>query len=202
MAGGGAAVELLGRREEQQTLDQLLRDVRDGQSRTLLLRGEAGSRKTVLLDRLARRATFARVLRASGVESESEIAYSALQQLCAPLLGHLDALPQAQRAALETAFGLSPGPAAEKLFVGLAVLGLLSEAAADRPLVCIVDDVQWIDAMSSVILGFVARRVEAEAIALVFAARSPSDEQILSGLPELVVNGLAPGMRTHCWTRR
>jgi DNA-binding CsgD family transcriptional regulator len=193
VAVGGTAVDLVGRREEQQTLDQLLRDVRDGQSRTLVLRGEAGAGKTALLDHLARRAAFARVLRASGVESESEIAYSALQQLCAPLLGHLDALPEAQRAALETAFGLSPGPAAEKLFVGLAVLGLLSEAAAERPLVCIVDDVQWIDAMSAVILGFVARRVDAEAIALVFAARSPGDDQIPPGLPELAVTGLAPG---------
>ena len=191
MAAGEATVELLGRREEQRILDQLLRDVRDGQSRTLVLRGEAGSGKTALLDHLVRRASSARVLRASGVESESEIAYSALQQLCAPLLGHLDALPAAQRAALATAFGLSPGPAAEKLFVGLAVLGLLSEAAADRPLVCVVDDVQWIDAMSALILGFVARRVEAEAIALVFAVRSPGDEQLLPGLPTLAVEGLA-----------
>jgi DNA-binding CsgD family transcriptional regulator len=182
--------KLRGRLREQETLDQLLRDVRGGQSRVLVLRGEAGSGKTVLLDHLATRAASAQVLRASGVESESEIAYSALQQLCAPLLDHLDRLPEPQRAALATAFGLSAGAPPEQLRVGVAVLGLLAEAAAERAVIAVIDDVQWIDAMSAVILGFVARRLSAEPVALVFAARSPGDEDILTDLPELRIEGL------------
>ncbi|SNY61083.1 ATP-, maltotriose- and DNA-dependent transcriptional regulator MalT [Paractinoplanes atraurantiacus] len=169
-------------------LDDLLGQVRSGRSGTLVLRGEAGSGKTALLDHLAERASFARVLRASGVEAESEMAYSALHQVCAPLLGHLDALPAGQRGALNTAFGLAVGPVPEQLLVGVAVLGLFAEAAARRPLVCVVDDVQWIDAASAVALGFVARRLSAESAALVFAVRSPGD--LLRGLPELRVDGL------------
>jgi AAA ATPase domain len=182
--------ELRGRRREQETLEQVLRDARRGHSRTLVLRGEAGSGKTALLDHLAERASFARVLRAAGVESESELAYSALQQLCSPLLDHLSALAAPQRAALSTAFGLSAGPAPERLLVGLAVLGLLAEAASEQPLVCVVDDAQWIDLASAVVLGFVARRLSAESVALVFAARSPGDDGHLADLPELRVEGL------------
>ncbi|MEH1168690.1 AAA family ATPase [Micromonospora sp. CPCC 205539] len=183
---------LRGRRRERETLDRLLRDVRAGHSRVLVLRGEAGAGKTALLDYLGEHASPGRVTRAAGVEPESEIAYSALQQLCAPLLGHLDRLPEPQRAALATAFGLSPGKPPEGLLIGLAVLGLLAEAAAEQPLVCIVDDVQWMDRMSEVILTFVARRLDAESIALVFGCRSPGDEQILGSMPELRVDGLSP----------
>ncbi|MBM0276309.1 ATP-binding protein [Micromonospora tarensis] len=181
---------LRGRRRERETLDRLLRDVRAGHSRVLVLRGEAGAGKSALLDYLSEKASAGRVTRAAGVEPESEIAYSALQQLCAPLLGHLDALPQPQRAALATAFGLSAGDPPEGLLIGLAVLGLLAEAASERPLVCIVDDVQWMDRMSEVILTFVARRLDEESVGLVFACRSPGDEQILGSLPELRVDGL------------
>jgi DNA-binding CsgD family transcriptional regulator len=181
---------LRGRRREQETLDRLLRDVRAGQSRVLVLRGEAGAGKTALLDYLTEQASAARVIRAAGVEPESEIAYAALQQLCAPLLGYLDRLAEPQRAALSTAFGLSAGEPPEALIVGLAVLGLLAEAASEQPLVCVVDDVQWLDRMSELILTFVARRLDAESVALVCGARSPDDEGILDGLPELRIEGL------------
>lgn len=184
---GGPA--LRGRRRERDVLDGVLRDVRDGRSRVLVLRGEAGAGKTALLDHLAATAR-GRVTRAAGAEAESEIAYSALQQLCAPLLDHLDALPRPQRDALATAFGLGVGEAPGSLLVGLAVLGLLAEAATDQPLVCVVDDVQWLDRMSEVVLTFVARRLDAESVALVCAVRSPGDERILTGLPDLRVEGL------------
>ncbi|MFF5075545.1 AAA family ATPase [Actinoplanes sp. NPDC000266] len=177
-------------RPEQETLDHVLRDARRGQSRTLVVRGEAGIGKTTLLDHLAERASSARVLRTVGVESESKLAYSALQQLCAPLMGGLDTLEAPQRAAVSTAFGLSAGQPPERLLVGLAVLRLLAEAASEQPLVCIVDDAHWIDAASAVILGFVARRLSTESVALVFAARSPGGDGHLAGLPELRVRGL------------
>ncbi|GAA3232941.1 LuxR family transcriptional regulator [Dactylosporangium siamense] len=182
--------ELRGRRREREALDRLLRDVRAGHSRVLVLRGEAGIGKSALLEHLTGASSTVRVARAAGVEPETEIAYSALQQLCAPLLGHLGALPEPQRAALATGLGLSAGDPPEALLVGLAVLGLLAEAAAERPLVCVVDDVQWLDRMSEVILTFVARRVDAESVALVFAARSPGGDRFLAGLPELRVDGL------------
>ncbi|MEV6603203.1 AAA family ATPase [Kutzneria sp. NPDC051319] len=181
---------LLGRRREQETLDRLLRDVRGGHSRVLVLRGEAGAGKTALLDYLADTLPGDSVSRAVGVEPESEIAYATVQRLCAPLMGHVDRLPEPQRQALEIGFGLRSGPTPDMLLIGLAVLGLLAEAAAERPLLCVVDDVQWLDRMSEVILTFVARRLDAESVALVFAARSPGDEQLLGGLPELRVAGL------------
>ncbi|MDQ4114206.1 MAG: LuxR family transcriptional regulator [Actinomycetota bacterium] len=181
---------LRGRQAEQEALDRLVRGVRAGESRVLVLRGEAGTGKTALLDYLADRAG-GRVIRAAGVEPESEIAYAALQQLCAPLLDHLDRLAEPQRQALSTAFGLSTGEPPEALVVGLAVLGLLAEAATDQPLVCVVDDVQWLDRMSEVILTFVARRLDAESVALVFGVRSPDDEHLLPDLPELRIEGLA-----------
>ncbi|MFI2366566.1 AAA family ATPase [Promicromonospora sp. NPDC019610] len=181
---------LRGRRRETEALDELLREVRAGHSRVLVLRGEAGIGKTALLDHLSARAGSARVVRTVGVEPESEIAYSALQQLCAPLLAYLDRLPAPQRDTLATAFGLSAGRPPEALLVGLAVLGLFAEAAAERPLLCVVDDAQWVDRMSEVILTFVARRLQAESVALVLALRSPGDEQVLPGLPELRLDGL------------
>ncbi|SNY45946.1 helix-turn-helix transcriptional regulator [Paractinoplanes atraurantiacus] len=187
MAGG----RLHGRRRERETFDRLLRDIEAGNSRALVLRGEAGVGKTALLDYLAEQAgPGVRTTRAAGVELESEIAYSALQQLCAPLLGSLDRLPEHQREAIATAFGLSAGSPPEPLLVGLAVLGLLAESAGEQPLVAIVDDVQWLDRMSEVILTFVARRLGAESVALIFSVRSPGDERILAGLPELPVGGL------------
>ena len=184
---------LLGRRREQETLDRLLREVRGGQSRVLVLRGEAGAGKTALLDYAADTMPADRVSRAIGVESESEIAFSTLQRLCAPLMAYVGRLPEPQRQALEVGFGVRTGTAPDALLVGLAVLGLFAEAAAEKPLLCVVDDVQWLDKMSEVILTFVARRLDAESVALVFAARSPGDEQLLGGLPELRVDGLPDG---------
>ncbi|MFC7535224.1 AAA family ATPase [Actinoplanes sp. GCM10030250] len=185
-------IELRGRRRERDTLDRLMRDVRAGQSRVLVLRGEPGTGKTALLDYAAEHAPAGRVVRAAGVEPETELAYSALQQLCAPLLDHLGRLPEPQRDALATAFGLSSGRPPEALIVGLAVLGLLAEAASEKPLVCVVDDAQWLDRMSEVILTFVARRLDAESVALIFGARG-INEDLLGGLPELRVEGLPDG---------
>ncbi len=182
---------LRGRQREREALDRLLRDVRGGRSQVLVLRGEAGAGKTALLDYLTGSVTAGRVFRVTGVESESEIALSAVQQLCAPLLGYLDRLPGPQRDALAVSLGLRAGDPPDALLIGLAVLGLFAEAAADEPLVCVVDDVQWLDRMSEVILTFVARRLDAESVALVFASRSPGDEQALAGLPELRVAGLS-----------
>ena len=154
-----------------------------------MLRGEPGVGKTVLLDYLAGHASGCLVARAAGVQSEMELAFAGLHQLCAPLLDHAEALPVPQREALRTAFGLSAGPVPDRFLVGLAVVGLLSETAAERPLVCVVDDLQWLDHASAQALGFAARRLAAEPVGLVFAARVPGKE--VSGLPELAVEGLA-----------
>lgn len=188
--------DLRGRQRECGVLDRLVRDVRDGRSHALVLRGEAGAGKTALLEYLARHASGMQVVRVSGVELESEIAYSALQQLCAPLMKGIDALPDPQRDALTTAFGLSAGEPPQALIVGLAVLGLMSEAARHHPLVCIVDDLQWVDRMTEVVLGFVARRLDSESVALVFGVRAPEpspnagDEPLFVDLPELRIGGL------------
>jgi len=154
----------------------------------VVLAGEAGVGKTALLDYVAGHASGCRVVRATGVQSEMELAFAGLQQLCKPLLDHLDRLPGPQRDALQTAFGLSAGPAPDRFLVGLAVLSLLSDAAEEQPLVCLVDDQQWLDHASAQALGFAARRLEAESVGLVFAARQPSDH--VAGLPELVIEGL------------
>ncbi|WP_224273541.1 AAA family ATPase, partial [Streptomyces sp. LS1784] len=185
--------QLLGRTREVEALDRLLREVRDGRSRVLVLRGEAGVGKSALLDHLAGRAGQWQTIRAAGVEAESEFAYSALQQLCAPLLPRLDRLPAVQQDALRVAFGLSAGKAPEMLLVGIAVLGLFAEAAARSPLVCLVDDAQWLDLMSQRILAFVGRRLDAESVALVFAERTTGGrpEEGFAGLPELALRGLA-----------
>jgi DNA-binding CsgD family transcriptional regulator/tetratricopeptide (TPR) repeat protein len=165
--------------------------VRAGAGRALVVRGEPGVGKTVLLDYLAGRAGGCLVARAAGVQSEMELAFAGLHQLCAPMLDLAESLPVPQRDALRTAFGLSAGPAPDRFLVGLAVVGLLSETAADRPLVCMVDDQQWLDQASAQALGFAARRLAAEPVGLVFAARVPGQD--VAGLPELVVEGLAEG---------
>ena len=187
----GHAAELRGRRAECAVLDQLIEAVRAGASRALVVRGEPGVGKTALLDYLAGRAHGCRVARAVGVQSEMELAFAALHQLCAPMLDRLERLPDPQRAALRTAFGISAGPPPDRFLIGLGVLSLLSDAAARRPLVCLVDDEQWLDRASAQVLAFVARRLEAESVGLVFAARAAADE--LAGLPELVVAGLRDG---------
>ncbi|MEY9858877.1 DNA-binding CsgD family transcriptional regulator [Catenulispora sp. GAS73] len=183
--------QLLGRSREREELDRLLREVRQGRSQVLVLRGEAGIGKSALLDHLAAQAGQMRVVRAAGVEAETDFAYSALQSLCAPLLSHIDRLPPVQQVALRVAFGLSAGNPPEMLLVGLAVLGLFSEAAAESPLLCLVDDAQWLDLMSQRILTFVGRRLDAESVALVFAERILDDGTGVTGLPELPVRGLA-----------
>jgi len=183
--------ELTDRYRECGVLDRLVDGVRAGDGRALVVRGEPGVGKTVLLDYLASRASGCRVVRAVGVQSEMELAFAGLHQLCAPMLDHAESLPAPQRAALRTAFGLSAGPVPDRFLVGLAVLGLLSEAAGERPLICVVDDEQWLDHASAQALGFAARRLAADPVGLVFAARVPGED--MAGLPELVVEGLAEG---------
>jgi DNA-binding CsgD family transcriptional regulator len=181
---------LRGRRSECEALDRLLADVRAGQSRVLVLRGEAGIGKTALVHYLVERAAGCRLARAAGVESEMELAFAGLQQLCAPFLDRLERLPGPQRGALGTAFGLNRGEPPDRFLVGLAVLSLLADVAGDQPLICAVDDAQWLDRNSAQVLAFVARRLVAESVAMVFAVRELDDGQDLPGLPELVVPGL------------
>ena len=183
--------ELRGRRTERRALGQLIADAREGRSAVLVLRGEAGVGKTVLLGYVSDSAVGCRVARAVGVESEMELPYAGLHQLCSPLLGHLDGLPGPQRDALATAFGMTQGEPPDRFMVGLAVLSLVSEVVEEKPLICLVDDAQWLDRVSAQTLAFVARRLLAEPVALVFAVREPSDERELLGLPELVVRGLS-----------
>src|SRR5215216_5909608 len=182
--------ELLGRRSECDAFDRLVANVRAGQSAVLVVRGEAGVGKTALLRCLIERASGCRIARAAGVESEMELPFAGLHQLCGSMLDRLDRLPAPQRDALATAFGLSAGDPPDRFLVGLAVLSLLSEVAEDRPLVCVVDDAQWQDRISAQTLAFVARRLLAEPVGLVFAVREPSPTEDLAGLPELVLGGL------------
>src|SRR4051812_17193167 len=186
-------MRLLGRRAECRTLDRLLDAVRSGESRSLVVRGEPGVGKTALLQYAIDSAAELRVVRAVGVESEMELAFAGLQQLCSPMLDRLERLPGPQRDALATAFGLRAGDAPDRFLVALAALGLLSEVAGERPLLCVIDDVQWLDRASAQVLGLIARRLVAESVALVFAVRVPSEEQELARLPELVVEGLRDG---------
>ena len=182
--------ELTGRHSECAALDRLIEAVRAGESRALVVRGDPGVGKTVLLDYLATRAAAAgcRVARAAGVETEMTLAFAGLHQLCAPMLDHLPHLPPPQRDALQTAFGISAGPPPDRFLVGLAVLGLLSDVAGKRALICVIDDAPWLDQASVQALGFAARRLAADSVGLVFAAREPGDA--LTGLAELHIQGL------------
>jgi DNA-binding CsgD family transcriptional regulator len=182
---------LHGRGAECALLDDVLAAIRAGESRALVLHGEAGIGKTALLDYVGESAVDMRLLRAAGVESEMELAFASLHQLCAPLLGAVERLPRPQRQALEVAFGLSEGPAPDRFLVGLALLTLLSEAADERPVLCVVDDAQWLDDVSARTLAFVGRRLHAESVGLVLAARVAAPD--LHGLPELEVLGLHNG---------
>ena len=181
---------LRGRVHECEVLDRLLDAVRGGESGALVVRGEPGVGKPALLDYVAERASGCRVARTAGVQSEMELAFSGLNQLCIPMLDRVDRLPEPQRDALRTAFGLAGGAAPDRFLVGLAVLSLLSEVAGEEPLVCLVDDAQWLDQASAQALAFVARRLVAESVALIFAVRESSDDRDLSGLPELMLDGL------------
>src|ERR1700719_4379210 len=179
---------LLGRQDECAVLDRLLDGARAGRSGALVLGGEAGVGKTALLEYAIASASDLRVLRTVGVESEIELAFAALHQLCAPVLDRVGRLPVPQRDALLTTFGLRAGPVPDRFLVGLAVLSLLSEVADESALVCVVDDARWLDQASAECVAFVARRLLAESVVMLFATREPSD--LFSGVPELVVDGL------------
>ena len=180
--------QLAGRRDELSVLGALVDAVREGESRVLVVRGEPGVGKTTLLEHVAGQELRCQVARAAGVQSETELAFAGLHQLCAPMLGRAERLPLPQQDALKTAFGLVAGPPPDRFIVGLAALNLLSEVAGERPLICLIDDEQWLDQASAQALGFAARRLGADPVGLVFATRVPGAE--LAGLPELHVEGL------------
>jgi DNA-binding CsgD family transcriptional regulator len=189
--GAERRATLRGRADECALLDDFVSSIRQSESRTLVLRGEAGIGKTALLEYLLESGSDLSVVRALGVESEMELAYASLHQLCAPLLDRLDRLPAPQREALEVVFGRSAATPPDRFLVGLAVLSLLSEAAGERPLLCVIDDAQWLDQVSARTLAFVAHRLLADPVGIVFAAREPGEE--LQRLPELEVRGLVNG---------
>src|SRR3954467_11316015 len=177
------APELLGRTRERAVLDRLLANVRGGQSAILVVRGEAGIGKTALLQYAADRASGFRLVHVTGAEAEMELPFAGIHQLCASVLDQLEGLPQPQRDALNVALGLASGDVPDRFLVGLAVLGLLSAAAEERPLLCLVEDAQWLDDASGMILGFVARRLLAEAVGMVVAVREPNTRHDFDGLP-------------------
>ena len=185
---------LRGRRTECAELAACSRS-REGQSAVLVLRGEAGIGKTALLEYVAEQASGFRVARVAGVEAEMELAFAGLHQLCAPLLDRLDALPAPQRDALTWRSGCRPATRRTASWSALAVLSLLADTAEERPLLCLVDDAQWLDRASAQVLAFVARRLLAESVAIVFAVREPQRRHELAGLPELRVGGLADERR-------
>jgi DNA-binding CsgD family transcriptional regulator len=182
---------LFGRSQQKALLDGLIADARAGRGRVLVVRGEPGIGKTRLLEYATDTAPDFQVARVEGVESEMELPFAALQQLCGRALDRLDRLPLPQRDALGVAFGLQPGSAPDRFLVGLAVLGLLSKAAADQPLLVLVDDAQWLDQASAQVLAFIARRVDAEPVAILLATREAAGQGLLAGLPELALTGLS-----------
>jgi DNA-binding CsgD family transcriptional regulator len=184
------APAFVGRASERDVLDGLLARVRAGQSEALVIRGEAGIGKTAMVRYAARQASGFRVAELIGVEAEMELPLAAIHQLCATMLDRLDGLPTPQRDALSVALGLTAGEVPDRFLVGLAVLGLLAAVAEERPLLCLLEDAQWLDAASSQIIGFVARRVHAESVAIVVAVREPAAAHDFDGLPELQLAGL------------
>jgi len=189
-------VVLVGRPAEREALGGLLARAAEGYSGALVLRGEAGVGKTALLDDTlaAAAAGGMQTSRLTGVEAETQLGYAGLHRFLLPFADHLERLPGPQRDALQSTFGLVAGPPADRFLVALAVLTLLADVASAAPLVCVIDDVQWLDPESAVVLGFVARRLHAEHVVLLFAIREPNGEvSSLAGLPELAVGGLAEG---------
>jgi hypothetical protein len=182
---------LRGRTSECALMDDLVAAVRRGESRSLVLKGEAGIGKTALLEYLIASASDLTVVRAVGVQSDMELAFASLHQLCGPLLDTLETLPSPQRHAMEIVFGLSAGEAPDRFLVGLAVLSLFTEVTEQRPLLCVVDDAQWLDRASALTLAFVSRRLLAEPVGLVFAAREPGEE--LRHVSEMEVSGVRNG---------
>jgi len=170
-------------------LKELLDSVCNGRSEVLVVRGEPGIGKTTLLDQAVERASGFQVARATGVESEMELPYAGLHQLCRPMLDRLALLPAPQQEAASSAFGLAGGRSPDRFLVGLAVLSLLSEASEQAPVLCVIDDAQWLDRASAQVLAFVARRLLAERVGLLFATRERNED--LQRLPELLVEGLA-----------
>lgn len=189
MSGQGGAQALRGRAHECEALENLVATVKSGSCQVLVLRGEAGVGKTALLDYVCDTASGFQIVHVVGVESDMELAFAGLQQLCAPLMTHLDAIPEPQREALNVAFGRGIGETPDRFLVGLAVLSVLAAAGDEQPVLCIVDDAQWLDQVSVQTLGFIARRLLAEPVGLVFAVRD--QPELLSGLPELAVTGLS-----------
>jgi DNA-binding CsgD family transcriptional regulator len=188
--GPRRCTSLRGRSSERALLDDLLSAIRSGDSRSLVLRGEAGVGKTALIAYVGEQANGFQVAQIDGVESEMELPFAGLHQLCAPMLAKLDALPAPQQAALRVAFGLSSGDPPDRFLVALAALSLMAAVADERPLLCLVDDAQWLDGASRQVLGFVARRLLAEAVGMVFAIREPTETSDLVGLPETTLEGL------------
>src|SRR5262245_1277403 len=195
--GGGAMVrgtvahEVRDRRTECAVLDRLVADVRSGRGQSLVIHGEAGVGKSVLLDYLPGISTGCRVARAAGVESEMELPFAGLHLLCAPMLDRLGRLSGPQQDALAVAFGYRAGSPPDRFIVGVAVLNLLAAVSEDRPLICVVDDAQWLDQVTAQTLTFVSRRLLAERIGVVLAVREPVTAPVWRGLPELTVDGLA-----------
>lgn len=192
--GSAARPQLVGRSRELATVDALLEDVRHGLSATLVIRGEAGLGKTALLDSALSTASDFRVVKAIGIESETNVGFAGLHQLLIPFLPRLDRLPPPQRNALGVAFGLAMGPTPERFQVGVATLTLLAVATDGQPLLCIVDDAQWLDVESAQVLGFVSRRLQAEGVALLFAVREPLERPVdFGGIREIRLGPLDAG---------
>src|SRR4051794_1065514 len=180
----------LGRTSECRRLDGMLAQARDGRSAVLVIRGEPGIGKSALLRYAARQASGLRIAQVEGVEAEMELPFAAIHQLCAPMLGGLEVLAEPQENSLRVALGIAPGDAPDKFLVAVAVLNLLAATAEERPLLCLVDDAQWLDAASVQALGFVARRLLAEPVAMIFSLRKPATTRALDGLPDLSLEGL------------
>jgi DNA-binding CsgD family transcriptional regulator len=185
---------MFGRSGELEILRRLIAKARSGRSAVLVVRGEPGIGKTELLRNLTAEASGFGVARVAGVESEMELPFAGLYQLCAPMLGRLGSLAEPQRRGLSVAFGLASGESPDRFLVALATLSLMAETAEEQPMLCVVDDAQWLDQASAQVLGFVGRRLLAEPIALVFAIRTPNSgdpaPDHLAGLPELRLGGL------------
>ena len=184
--------ELLNRDSERELLDKLLAQVRAGYSAALVLRGDAGVGKSALLHYVACQAVGLRVAQIAGAEAEMELPFAGIHQLCSPMLDRLDALPAPQREALRIALGLATGNPPDRFLISLATLSLVSAVAEERPLLCLVDDAQWLDEASAQVLAFVARRLSAERVALLFGVRDTGagEARPLAGLPELRLLGL------------
>ena len=183
-------VGFIGRTRERERLDAMLGQARAGQSAVLVIRGEAGIGKTALLRYAARQASGLRTTEVEAIQAEMELSFAGIHRLCAPMLGGLEVLAEPQQNALRVAFGAASGAAPDRFLVAVAVLNLLSSTAEKRPLLCLVDDAQWLDAASLQALGFVARRLVAEPIAMIFSLREPTTTRALDGLPQLPIQGL------------